>query len=145
MSRNVSKTVSGIFFCCLRSYLDRAHWFFRGAFSDQKGGGLLSTEVDKKGREKRRYLLQSGVAEHQLKRGCCRGINCGRGVAEHQLKRVLQGHQHCRDFAGEPTLQRCGNNCVGDDAEAMRLGCCRAPAASKMLHRGYQLCQECCM
>jgi hypothetical protein len=52
MTRNVSKTVSGIFYCCLRSYLDRAHWFFRGAFSNQKGGAFLVQMWTKRGVKK---------------------------------------------------------------------------------------------
>ncbi len=124
MSRNVSKTVSGIFFCCPRSYLVRAHWFLRGALSYQEGGAFSVQRLTKRGVKRRHYLWQSGVAEHQRKRGCCRGINCSRGVVKHRIaRRMLQGYL-LRDVAGAPSLKRC----------------CRCPAIGVL--QSYQLCRD---
>ncbi len=155
MSRNVSKTVSGIFYCCLRSYLDRAHWFFRGAFSDQEvHQTFLVHWWTKRGVKRRHYLWQSGDAEHQPKRGCCRGTNCSRCCAAPTCEKdvaglptlqrccrstktaemlqvatnaveTMQKHQLCRDVAGVPTLQRR----------------CRGTNSAEML-QVYQLCRD---
>ncbi len=166
MSRNVSKTVSGIFYCCLRSYLDRAHWFFRGEFSDRAGGGgLLSTEVDKKGCEKKalfvtvrccRASTEEGMLQrHQLQQGRCRGTNCNKGVAgAPTLQRfcrwinnaeMLHVYQNCRDVAGGPTLQkccRCTNNAEKLKVQQLRWRCCRGNVAGML--QGRQLWLGCC-